>query len=196
MLEQALELLGGLHVTATDVNDLEFGKLLEDSTWQDALDWAASLGDGWRLPTKEELEAICHSDRKDEYATNGYFWSSSSYVYDTNDAWYVHFYNGYVDYDYKTGTCNARCVRLGPKNSDKVFDATEESDTDASSDLCNCKEQTKKKFRQSMFDWVEKCMKCDKPTGNYQKDPPPVELQLRGCRCAKCGGIKKRGQLI
>ena len=160
------------------MNDLEFGELLEDSTWQDAMDWASGLGDGWRLPTKEELEAICHSDRHDEYATNGYFWSSSSYVYGTSYAWYVGFGSGSVSEGGKAGTNNARCVRLGPKNSDKVFDSTEASDycTDDSH------EAILSGFGRKTYPYCRKCQKEKAP--DYKGEVKFAH------RCAKCGGSR------
>jgi len=46
--------------------------------------------------------------------TCSWFWSSSTYVYGTYYAWYVHFYGGSVYFSYKTDTSYARCVREGP----------------------------------------------------------------------------------
>ncbi len=72
----------------------------------------------WFLPSKDELDAMY--DNKaiiDETAqvnggsvfSSGDFWSSSEY--NTNDAWYHLFYNGYQDHFNKNSACFVRAVR-------------------------------------------------------------------------------------
>ena len=67
----------------------------------------------WRLPTKEEFEAVlgtfdeCKNNQAGEYAASkaiaheeaSRFWSSSPYVGYYYDAWYVSFLDGLVSYD-------------------------------------------------------------------------------------------------
>jgi len=90
-------------------------------TWEEALDYAKSLGDDWHLPTIEDLETLVNYKRSNPASdfpgmpTVG-FWSSSSNVDYPVLAWYVNFYSGYVLYGNKTRTRNrnVRCVRSGP----------------------------------------------------------------------------------
>ena len=58
----------------------------------------------WRMPTKDELSAILASSGSPLIDTTwfpntqaSYYWSSSPYVGNSNYAWVVNFYNGYVD---------------------------------------------------------------------------------------------------
>ena len=60
----------------------------------------------WRLPTKEELQGILASSGSPRIDTawfpntqESFYWSSSPYVGNSDDAWNVNFVNGYV-YDY------------------------------------------------------------------------------------------------
>jgi hypothetical protein len=87
-------------------------------TWQKAMDYAASLKAGWRLPTIEELITLIDfakvgpaSDFPDMPCE--WFWSSSSRAAYTSNAWDVSFYNGLVDTNAKSSSIYARCVRSG-----------------------------------------------------------------------------------
>ena len=77
------------------------------STWADALAYCENLNLGgstnWRLPNINELKSIL--DNKKVSApfvdnlflnTTGPFWTSSTNIANTNDAFYVYFYDGYV----------------------------------------------------------------------------------------------------
>jgi formylglycine-generating enzyme required for sulfatase activity len=81
----------------------------EYMTWYEAVDYAESLGDGWRLPTRSELVNAYDGDvigfKKNSY------WSSNTYAESTNLAWYVYFHNGNVYYCDKTFNSYVRCVR-------------------------------------------------------------------------------------
>ena len=81
----------------------------EPMTWHNAVEYAKSLGDGWRLPTRAEL--IDAYDNKIEDFDFSYYWSSSTYAQNTNNAWYVNFNNGNVNYNAKTNYDCVRCVR-------------------------------------------------------------------------------------
>ncbi len=79
-------------------------------TWHEAMEYAKSLGDGWRLPTRSELINAYDGDvigfKKNSY------WSSNTYAQGTNLAWLVYFGTGYVDGDDKTNCFYyVRCVR-------------------------------------------------------------------------------------
>jgi len=86
-------------------------------TWEDAKAYAASLGDGWRLPTVKELLSLVDYETHNpacsvfpDCPSKG-FWSSSVYSGDTTTAWSVYFGNGYTDHSDVRFTCRVRCVR-------------------------------------------------------------------------------------
>jgi len=94
------------------VADADFSKKMN---WKDAMDSCSSLGDGWRLPTKEELTGMyefLHMKGKGNFKDR-YYWSSSQYTLDY--AWHMSFYGGtvYNDYDdsYKNFNALVRAVR-------------------------------------------------------------------------------------
>jgi len=78
-------------------------------TWYDAMEYAKTLGEGWRLPTRAEL--IEAHDTNIEGFRSGSYWSSITVVLNTNNAWAVNFYNGYVGDGSKTYSNYVRCVR-------------------------------------------------------------------------------------
>ena len=83
-------------------------------TWGEAMEYAESLNtisdyDGWRLPTKEELKHAYDNNLEGFWSYN--YWSSSTYAQNTNLAWNVNFFVGYV-YGYNKTYLNCvRCVR-------------------------------------------------------------------------------------
>ncbi len=85
-------------------------------SWNQALDYAKGLGDGWRVPTKEELMIIYASPKGKEYAPSGVFWSSSAHAHSVGFAWYVLFDSGYVDVYGKDQHFDIRCVRGNMKD--------------------------------------------------------------------------------
>lgn len=78
-------------------------------TWYEAIDYAKSLGDGWRLPTRGEL--IDAYDSGVRGFMNDDYWSSITLAQTTTNAWLVYFYSGVVDYGVKTFNSYVRCVR-------------------------------------------------------------------------------------
>ena len=85
-------------------------------TWQEAMEYASKLGDGWRLPTIEELISLidfntCNPACKINNCRSSCYWSSSPYAHGSSYAWYVYFSGGYVSYGYKDFHYYARCVR-------------------------------------------------------------------------------------
>lgn len=97
----------GLEVMTKDL-----GKMI----WEDAMGACADLGDGWRLPTKDELEKIYkYRDKIGGFASNYYYWSSTEYGNDF--AWYFNFGDGSMfNYSksyayYKSDTYYVRAVR-------------------------------------------------------------------------------------
>ena len=85
-------------------------------TWDEAVEYANGLGNGWRLPTIGELFSIIDYKKynpacKIENCRPSYFWSSSPYAYDSSRAWYVDFHYGYMSPSNKDYHNYARCVR-------------------------------------------------------------------------------------
>ena len=87
-------------------------------TWQGALDYVTCLNtkhylghNDWRLPNLNELESLIHAGQSDSSAwlrfqgfTNvkmDVYWSSTTFVYSSNEAWVVCFHQGEVTYDLK-----------------------------------------------------------------------------------------------
>lgn len=78
-------------------------------TWDEAMEYAKSLGDGWRLPTRAEL--VDAYDNKVEGFHPDYHWSSITYSRNTNNAWCVNSYDGHVSNGSKIDGCYVCCVR-------------------------------------------------------------------------------------
>ena len=78
-------------------------------TFDEAIDYAKSLGEGWRLPTRGELCDAYDSSIRGFF--NDYYWSSSTYAQLTSLAWGVFFLDGDVSYNDKTNGNYVRCVR-------------------------------------------------------------------------------------
>jgi hypothetical protein len=77
--------------------------------WEDAMKACADLGDGWRLPTKDELNILYENKEKIGGITNGYYWSSTEYGND--DAWEQVVSNGNQDCGNKNNSNYVRAVR-------------------------------------------------------------------------------------
>jgi len=90
--------------------------------WQEAIDYceALTLGgkDDWRLPNKKEYLSIVDYGRADPSINPIFlntrlheYWSSTTQIDNSNQAWLVGFTKGYTNFDNKSGTRYARCVR-------------------------------------------------------------------------------------
>ena len=98
-----------------DVSTVKVGNLevmtedLGHMSWDDAKKACADLGDGWRLPTKDELNVLY--ENKDEIGGfAGYpYWSSTES--DFSDAWSQNFYDGYQNLYVKGYISDVRSVR-------------------------------------------------------------------------------------
>jgi len=79
-------------------------------TWDEATAYCSNLGDGWRLPTKDELALMYQ--HKDELGGcgKGWLWSSSLNG-NGSDAWEQRFSDGNQDYNYKDYRFGVRAVR-------------------------------------------------------------------------------------
>ncbi len=88
-------------------------------TWDEAMRQYPSDGE-WRLPTVNELIALVDFELTNP-ATElpgmepSAYWSSTAHAYRTSCAWYVYFYNGYDDWNYKYSSYYVRAVRGGNK---------------------------------------------------------------------------------
>jgi len=77
--------------------------------WEDAKKVCENLGDGWRLPTREELHVMwLHRAHVGGFAA-AYYWSSSEY--NINSAWGQNFDNGLQYNNFKNYTYYVRAVR-------------------------------------------------------------------------------------
>jgi len=82
-------------------------------TWEEAHEYAKSLGEGWRLPTAFELK--CMFDMKSEKPVidgfeGKYYWSSTTYTY-RYSARCVDLTNGSDYVDFKISSGYVRCLR-------------------------------------------------------------------------------------
>jgi len=82
--------------------------------WDDAVRACQNLGSGWRLPDKDELEAMyeqLHKQGKGNFK-NDFYWSSSG---GSGNAWSVGFVNGSVYFGFSKNVSNqVRAVRALP----------------------------------------------------------------------------------
>ena len=106
-------------IRTVKVGDLEWQADVPDKTftWKEAKAYAASLGDGWRLPTIQELLTLVDYTKHNPACSvfpdcpSEWFWSSSAYSGSTSYAWSVHFYYGYTVYHDVGNYLRVRCVR-------------------------------------------------------------------------------------
>lgn len=84
----------------------------DEMTWKDAERVCIELGSGWRLPTKEELEAIyeqLHKKGQGEFKS-AHYWSIAEY--DSSEAWPFNFATGTAGYnETRMGSFYVRAVR-------------------------------------------------------------------------------------
>jgi len=93
--------IGNLFVAQYDFSD--------KMNWKEAKAACASLGKGWRLPTRVELNTLYQNRAKIGGFANGTYWSSNRYVF--NAAWILLFFNGFYGISNKYSTFYVRAVR-------------------------------------------------------------------------------------
>ena len=105
-----------VNLDAREVSTIKIGNLevmtedLERTyTWDDAMKACSVLGDGWRLPTKDELNLLYENKEKIGGFTSNVYWSSS--VFDFNFAVAQFFLNGGQNFNPKYSTYYVRAVR-------------------------------------------------------------------------------------
>jgi hypothetical protein len=82
---------------------------LGEHNWEDAKKVCADLGDGWRLPTREELHLMWLNRESVGGFAAAYYWSSSED--NSNYAWNQYFGPGYQYCYDKSYTACVRAVR-------------------------------------------------------------------------------------
>jgi hypothetical protein len=88
--------------------NFEWGQISDKKmNQQEAEGWCKKQGG--RLPTMIEL-LQAYKDKIPGFKSDRY-WSSTTYAGYTDFAWFVGFYGGGPDYDYKTNAYYVRCVR-------------------------------------------------------------------------------------
>jgi len=100
------------------IGDLEWQEEVPDRefTWEQAKEYAASLGDGWRLPTIKELLTLVDYEKHNPACSvfpdcpSDWFWSSPVSG-GASAAWYVSFYAGNMSYSVVSSAYRVRCVR-------------------------------------------------------------------------------------
>lgn len=95
-------------------------------TWQAALQHAANAvyagSNLWRLPNKNELASLVEQQCYEPAINSAFFpntlpnwyWTSTSGLDATHEAWFVGFGHGYVDHAGKSGATYVRLVRDAP----------------------------------------------------------------------------------
>jgi hypothetical protein len=117
VLENKTERLKKFSKKSSDGRYLVYGRIIYDSktglewregpdkdtTWNEAIYWAESLGNGWRMPTKEELEKLYEPNKTNEkckldpvFQTRGGRW-----------VWYKEQYSSQCSVDFRYGGSNS-----------------------------------------------------------------------------------------
>ena len=97
---------------------------IKSATWQDALIYCEELSLGgkndWRLPNIRALKSIVDDTKYNPAinsiftnVTSGIYWSSTTRVSSSSNAWYVYFYSGNDYWGSKGNERRVRCVRGG-----------------------------------------------------------------------------------
>ena len=94
---------------------LELADPNRTGTWQEAIDYCSSKGDGWRLPTQNELMyywCVEPSIPADSKFLGDIYWSATNGTNSSSRAWFLSISsNGLIVYNDKSYSNNVRCVR-------------------------------------------------------------------------------------
>lgn len=85
-------------------------------TWEEAIKFCTGLGDGWRLPTMQELLSLVDYSRYNPATelpgmVSSSYWSSTTYAGSTDSAWVVYFNYGDDYWGDKSYNYYVRAVR-------------------------------------------------------------------------------------
>lgn len=83
----------------------------KDLTWQEAIDWAKSVGG--ELPTRFE-SALLYANLRDQVYKNYWYWNATEVADVPAWAWLQNFLLGYQSYGHKDNHNRARAVRRVP----------------------------------------------------------------------------------
>ena len=110
--------------------------------WDDAMQACKELGEGWRLPTKQEISIIYQNRNEISYYPDDYYWSATLHDNDTDWAWYQYFEDEtpdtipstirddenydeesktYINHFHKTEWCHVRAVKTYKDNTLKTI---------------------------------------------------------------------------
>lgn len=103
--------------------------------WDAAVEWCTALGDGWRLPTKDELSVLYEQREVIGGFTPYRYWSSSKRGH--NGAWTQYFGSGKQYGDYKSYRRRVRAVRDAATKTTKADDIEDQTMFDAMEDEGN-----------------------------------------------------------
>ena len=102
-------------ISTVKIGNLEvMTKDLGEMTWDDAMKACADLGDGWRLPTKDELNLLYENKEKIGGFVIDNYWSSTKHPHERQPrAWMMSFMDtrGYQYGRSKASTYYVRAVR-------------------------------------------------------------------------------------
>ncbi|MEX2964769.1 DUF1566 domain-containing protein [Microbulbifer sp. TYP-18] len=95
-----------------------------DVTYEAAEQAIAELGEGWRMPTRKELESLVDTSRynpaidteKFPDTKSDFYWTSTPCAWNDAAVWVVAFYCGIVDVNRRSHYACVRAVRTGQGN--------------------------------------------------------------------------------
>ena len=92
-----------------NLNGLEISQFdfTQPMNYDEATEACSKLGDGWRLPTRDELEKIYENKITDN---SFYYWSNSSY--DSDYVWCIGFEHKFIAVTLKTSYLYVRAVKM------------------------------------------------------------------------------------
>ena len=122
LVDNNFSVSGDIVTDTTTCLQWQDGAIVATQTWADAVTYCQGLGNGWTLPNANELNSIVDYTKSSPAidgnftnVVNGEYWSSTTFINDTNQATYVNFDNGLSRSDAnKTETYNVKCVRPIP----------------------------------------------------------------------------------
>ena len=96
-------------ITRLSEEGVEFNEPMRLMDWYEAMKACADLGDGWRLPTKDELNVLYENKDKIGGFAGSKYWSSTEH--DNDYAWAQNFIKGGQYSKYKNNDSSVRAVR-------------------------------------------------------------------------------------